>query len=209
MDSAEPDPDEIAGMLDRLRAGDRRAFDRLIAGYQPGLRAFVAARLDDRLAARVDASDVVQDALMDAFARLPEYLERRPMPFRTWLWKTAYERLLKVRRHHDRARRAVGREVGWPDRSSLLLVRPLLGSTPTPGKCLEERELAQRVRQALEVLSEEDREVLLMRNVEELPYEEVGHLLEITPEAARKRYGRALLRLRKALIAGGLLEDES
>jgi RNA polymerase sigma-70 factor, ECF subfamily len=54
-----------------------------------------------------------------------------------------------------------------------------------------------------------DREVLLMRHAEELSYEEIGCLLEIQPAAARKRYGRALLRLRKVLSDHGLLESHS
>src|SRR5262245_32659042 len=126
MHESEPGPDELANLLDRLRGGDREVFGVLVARYQPGLRAFITARLDARLTARVDASDVVQEVFLEALTRLPDYLERRPLPFRAWLWKTAYERLLKVRRHHDRARRAVDRDVGLPDRSSLLLARSLL-----------------------------------------------------------------------------------
>ncbi len=209
MHETEPGPDELAGLLDRLRAGDREVFGALAARYQPGLHAFITARLDARLAARVDASDVVQEALLEALTRLPDYLERRPLPFRAWLWKTAYERLLKVRRHHARARRAVDRDVAWPDRSSLLLARLLLAGNRSPSRRLQEQEAAQCVRQALEQLSEVDREVLLMRNADELSYEEVGCLLDIAPAAARKRYGRALLRLRQALIDNGLLEEPS
>jgi len=54
---------------------------------------------------------------------------------------------------------------------------------------------------------ETDREILLMRTVEELPYQEIGCLLDIAPAAARKRYGRALLRLQKLLFDEGLLES--
>jgi RNA polymerase sigma-70 factor (ECF subfamily) len=201
-----PDTPQTADLLARLRAGDRGAFDELCARYRPGLRAFVEARLGGRFAGRVDASDVVQEALLEAHQRLPDFLRRRPMPLRTWLWKTAYERLLKIRRHHGRARRAAGREIPWPDRSSLLLVRDVLGRT-SPSRRLEEQELAQRVRRALAELGEADREVLLMRHVEQLPYEEVGHLLDLDPAAARQRYGRALLRLRKVLLEHGLLEE--
>lgn len=202
------DSDALTALLGRAQAGDRRAFDDLASRYQPGLKAFIAARLDERLAARVDPSDVVQEVWLEAFARLHDYLERRPMPFRTWLWKTAYERLLKVRRHHRRARRAVGREVGWPERSSLMLASRLLGGT-SPSRRLGQQEMARQVREVLGQLSETDSEILLMRNVDELPYEEIGLLLDIEPEAARQRYGRALLRLRKALLARGLLEPEA
>jgi RNA polymerase sigma-70 factor (ECF subfamily) len=206
MNASNPKDAAIAGLLARLQSGDRSAFDELFALYRPGLCDFIAARLDHRLGARLDRSDVVQEVLLDAYERLDDYLQRRPMPFGTWLRKTAYERLLKVRRHHHRSRRDVEREVGWPDDSSLLVVRSLLQSAPTPSRHLQEQELAQRARQALGQLSEVDREILLMRVAEGLPYEEVGRLLDIEPPAARQRYGRALLRLRKALIEQGLLE---
>jgi DNA-directed RNA polymerase specialized sigma24 family protein len=55
--------------------------------------------------------------------------------------------------------------------------------------------------------AEADREILLMRHMEELPYAEIACLLDIEADAARKRYGRALLRLRKVLKEHGLLES--
>jgi len=69
------------------------------------------------------------------------------------------------------------------------------------------RELVHRVREVLAELSETDREVLLMRNVDDLPYQEIGCILDLDPAAARKRYGRALLRLRERLLDAGLLGD--
>jgi RNA polymerase sigma-70 factor (ECF subfamily) len=103
----------------------------------------------------------------------------------------------------------VEREAALPDRSSLLLVRQLLAGGPSPAEQLAAAEVARRVRRALQGLDETDREILLMRNVEELAYEEVGYLLDITAAAARKRYGRALIRLQKALADDGLLESPS
>jgi RNA polymerase sigma-70 factor (ECF subfamily) len=197
---------QTSELLLRLEGGDRSAFDDLFAIYRPALRSFIRARLGHRLGARLDQSDVVQEVLLDVYLRLGDYLDRRPMPFRTWLWQTAYERLLKVRRHHGRARRAVDREADWPDNSSELVVRSLLGSAASPSRHLEQQEVAQRARQALDRLAEADREILFLRTVEALPHEEIACLLGIEPSAARQRYGRALLRLRKLLIAQGLLE---
>jgi RNA polymerase sigma-70 factor (ECF subfamily) len=70
------------------------------------------------------------------------------------------------------------------------------------------RELARRVREALARLAEGDREVLILRNFEGLSLQEIACVLDIDPAAARKRHGRALLRLRKALIEDGLRESE-
>jgi RNA polymerase sigma-70 factor (ECF subfamily) len=130
------------------------------------------------------------------------------MPFRLWLRKTAYERLLMLQRHHLQAqRRAVDREVALPDRSSVQLFRQLLAPGSTPSQQLARAELARRVRQAVAQLVEIDREILLMRNLEGLSNHEVAQVLEIEPAAASQRYGRALLRLRKFLLAGGFSES--
>lgn len=206
----EPDSAETCRLLNEARAGDEQAFNQLIARHRGSLRRFVAARLDPRVQARLDPSDVVQETQLEAFRRIDDYLERRPMPFRVWLRKTAYERLLKLRRFHlDAAQRSVTCELGLPDQSSLLLARPLLDRGPSPSQQLDRQDLVGRVREALAGLSETDREVLLMRHVDELPYLEIGYILGVEPAAARKRYGRALLRLREVLRDAGLLEGQS
>ncbi len=209
MPQVSPDSSETTRLLEQVRDGDRDAFEKLFARHRPYLRQVVSLRLDPKLRARVDASDVVQETHLEAVRRLPDYLERRPMPFRLWLRKTAYERLLMIERHHvDAQRRAVGREVALPDRSSLQLFGQLLAAGSTPSQQLSRAELARRVRQAVARLADIDKEILLMRNLEGLSNHEVAQVLEIAPAAASQRYGRALLRLRKLLLAGGLSESE-
>jgi RNA polymerase sigma-70 factor (ECF subfamily) len=208
MTELDPDSAETCRFLDAVRSGDESAFDQLFARHRPGLRQFVALRLDSRVQARLDPSDIVQETQLEAYRRMDDFLKRHPMPFRIWLRKTAYERLLKLRRYHvEAARRSVDRELGLPDRSSLLLARPFLDRESSPSQQLARGELVRRVRQVLAQLSEIDRAVLLMRNVDELPYREIGYILDLDPVAARKRYGRALLRLRRLLLEAGLLED--
>jgi RNA polymerase sigma-70 factor (ECF subfamily) len=153
---------------------------------------------------------VVQEVQLEVAERMDDFLDRSPMPFHLWVRKTAYERLLKVQRdHRQRARRSVDREVALPDHSSLLLAKPLLAGGPSPSQQLAAREFADRVGQAVTELPEADREVLLMRHLEGLDYAEIACLLEVSAEAARQRYGRALLRLRKVLKDHGLLESHS
>jgi RNA polymerase sigma-70 factor (ECF subfamily) len=206
MSNVRPDSAETDGLLDKVRHGDRQALDRLLARHRDELRSFVEARLDPRVAARVDPSDVVQEAQMEVARRMDDFLKRRPMPFRLWVRKTAYERLLDLHKHHvKRARRSVRREVALPERSSLLLVRPLLRNGSTPSQRLEARELAERVAQVVAQLSAGDREILLLRHAEGLPFEEIACLLDIEPATARKRFGRALIRLQQALSDHGLL----
>jgi RNA polymerase sigma-70 factor (ECF subfamily) len=209
MNELKPDSADTCDLLRRVRAGDRPALDALLTRHRPGLRSFIEARLDPRLAARVDASDVVQEAQMAVLRRMDDFLERQPMPFHLWLRKTAYERLLDLRRRHvTRARRSLEREVVLPDRSSLLLARPLLAGGPSPSQQVEAREFAERVSAAVSGLAEADREVLLMRHAEGMPFGEIACVLGIEPAAARKRFGRALIRLQKALTDAGLLEED-
>jgi RNA polymerase sigma-70 factor (ECF subfamily) len=209
MGEPRPDSAETRHLLEQARLGDAEAFERLVARHRPALRRAIQRRLDPKLLPRVDASDIVQEAELEAFNRFDDYLEREPMPFRLWLLKTAHERLLKaVRRHLDAGKRTIKLEVPLPDRSSLDLARQLAAGGPTPSAEVHRRELARRVRVALGELSETDREIVLLRNFEGCSNQEVAHLLDISPEAAKKRYARALLRLKRALTEGGLTESQ-
>lgn len=200
---------ETQRLLQQVRTGNRRALDQLLAQHRGYLRQFVKLRLDPQLRARVDPSDVVQEAQIEAVRRLDAYLEQVPMSFRLWLRQLAYDRLLMLRRRHvTAARRAIGQEAALPEGSSLLLAEQFLARSSTPSQKLDQQDLARRVRQAVAELPDTDREVLLMRTFEGLSFEEVGFLLQINPAAARKRHGRALLRLHKILSTGGLTESQ-
>jgi RNA polymerase sigma-70 factor (ECF subfamily) len=208
MTDMKPDSAQTCALLERLDRGDRPALDSLLRRHREELKSFVDLHLDPRVRGRIDPSDVVQDIQLKVVQRMDDFLERRPMPFHLWVRKTAYERLLNVRRdHRRRGRRSVDREVPLPDRSSLLLARPLVQSGPSPSQQAQAREFAAAVSRAVAELSEADREVLLMRHAEGLSYEEIACLLDIEQAAARKRFGRALIRLQKVLSDHGLLEE--
>src|SRR5262245_51120402 len=209
MRGTNPDSAETQRLLHRAEAGDRQAFEDLFARHRPYLVQVIDLRLDARLRARIDPSDVIQETHLEAFRRLHDYLERRPMPFRLWLRKTAQERLQMMSRQHlGAARRTVGREQPVPDRSSLLLAQQLVAAGPTPLQRMLVEEAARKVRLALDQLAEADRDVLIMRNLEGLSNQEVAQLLQLTPTSASQRYGRALLRLQKALAALGWGESK-
>jgi len=208
MPDVSPDSAQTQDLLDRLRDGEAAALDDLLQRCRPELRSFVELHFDPRLRARADPSDIVQETQLELVRRMDDFLSKRPMPFRLWVRKKAYERLLNLRRDHmTRARRSVQREVAFPDRSSLLLARPLLARDPSPRQRVEARERAERVSRAVSHLNESDREILLLRHAEDLPFEEIACLLDITAAAARKRFGRALIRLQTHLAAEGLLES--
>jgi len=206
---AQPVPNSIdtQRLLAEVRAGGRAALDHLLAQHRPFLRWFVELRIDPHLRARLDPSDVVQEAQLEAVRRVEAYLDNPVLPFRLWLRQIAYDRLLMARRQHVEAdRRAVRREAPLPDGSSILLAQQVLAGAPTPSQVVVQEELADRVRQAVATLPDADREILLMRNFEGLSNQEAAQLLDLDPATASKRYGRALLRLRQLLLATGFSE---
>jgi RNA polymerase sigma-70 factor (ECF subfamily) len=210
MEPLASDSAETKGLLQQVRDGEPDARDRLLERHRAYLRRFVELRLDPKMRARVDPSDVVQETQMEAIRRLGRYLQQPPMPFRLWLRQLAYDRLLMLRRHHVRAaRRAVEREVTLPDQSSLQLAGQVLASGPTPSQELVQHELVRRVRQAVGRLPEGDREVLIMRNLEGLSNREVAQVLGIDPATTSRRYGRAVIKLREILLDSDLLEPEA
>jgi RNA polymerase sigma-70 factor (ECF subfamily) len=201
MTQAPPDTEEL---LRRAGGGDRRARGALLQRHRGRLRRMVALRLDPRLAARVDPSDVVQEALAEADRRLDNYLRERPLPFYPWLRQLAWDRLVEQHRRHVRAgRRSVRREEaeapGLSAASALELADRLLAAGDSPSAALQRRELAERVRAALARLPEPEREVLVLRYLEQLPAREVAGVLGLGEAAAKKRALRALQRLRDLL----------
>jgi RNA polymerase sigma-70 factor (ECF subfamily) len=126
------------------------------------------------------------------------------MPFHLWARKTAYELLVNARRDHRAGRRDVAREAAAPDSSSMALADRLAAGGPTPSEAAEARERADQVARAVERLDDDDREILLLRQVDDLPYDEIARLLDITAAAARQRYGRALVLLEKVLAKLGV-----
>jgi RNA polymerase sigma-70 factor (ECF subfamily) len=172
----------------------------------------VARRIEPSLRARVDPSDVVQEAQLDAALRLSDFIERRPMPFRIWILRSAAQRLLKLRRKATAARRDAGRDRPLDDplgsaRGEAAAGAGIQARALSPSQQAAAGDTARRLHAALERLSEPDRTILGLRALEGLSYENVGARLEIEPAAARKRYGRALLRLRVLLLADGLTES--
>jgi RNA polymerase sigma-70 factor, ECF subfamily len=191
-------------LIDRASQGDATALQDLLARHRGRLRKMVAVRLDRRVAARIDPSDVVQEALAEAARHFDEYLRIRPLPFSAWLRQFAWERLVKLHRRHVRAqKRSVNREeagvMPLPDDSMLRLSRRLVASGTSPSQALILEELRQRLNAALAQLAAHDREILVMRNLEQLPIAEIAATLGLTEGAVKVRHLRALQRLRSIL----------
>src|SRR5207248_5833333 len=91
---------ETSQLLRQAAQGDPERFGAMLEEYRPRLRRMVALRLDPRLHGRIDPSDVIQEAYLEASARLAEYLLNPTMPFFLWLRFLADQKLVTLHRHH-------------------------------------------------------------------------------------------------------------
>ena len=200
-----PDPQTTQELLAGARRGDAAAVNGLLDRHRAALRRMVALRMDRALERRVDASDIVQDALVEANRRLAEYLADPRMPFHLWLRHIARDRLIDAhRRHRVAARRSLDREqplhaAGVLDRSSVDLAGQILDRELTPAAAATQHELERRFQAAIELLDETDREVVLLRHFEQLSNQETAEVLGLSQPAAGMRYLRAVRRLRALL----------
>lgn len=201
-------PDETRNLKERIRKGEESAFEELFKRHRVGLKRAIALRIDRRIAARVDASDVLQETYMEAFRRLPNYLRQEGMPFYLWLHWIAREKVLALhRRHLGAGKRAVRYEVPlMPVDSSAQFAGGLIGRLPSPSQELAKVELAERLRQALGRLDADDRDLIFWRHFDQLGARDMATLLNITEAAANKRYLRAVECLRKHLLDLGITE---
>jgi RNA polymerase sigma-70 factor (ECF subfamily) len=197
---------ETQELLDRAKAGDRQAVDQLLAQHREAIRRMIALRLDPALSARLDASDVVQDVLLEASRRLDDYLRSPVMPFHLWVRHIAKDHVIDAHRKHRKAqRRSLDREQplvprGRADQSSAELLAQVLDQELTPASAAIRQELQQRLARAIADLEEPDQEIILMRLYEQLSNLEVATVFGITEPAASMRYLRAVRRL-QALLA--------
>ena len=180
------------------RDGDTAALQELLELHRPYLRRVVQMRMDPALAARVDPSDVVQEAQVVIFKRIGEFIERKPVSFRLWIRHQTLECLIgEHRRHVTTKKRSVLRERELVDTSSLAIARKLLSDSPS--RIAQRLELREQILGAIQELSDNDREVLSLRHAEGLSNQEVAELLDLDPNTVRQRYGRALRRLYQRL----------
>ncbi len=190
-------PSSPADETSYLRTGGPDALAVCFARYQDRLRAMIAYRLGGGLRGRFDPSDILQEAYLDAAARLPEYAANPPAPPFLWLRFLTAQRLDRLFRTHLGAqRRAADREVPLDATGGDLTC----DHTP-PAAGAVRAEVQARVQTALTRLGDDDRTILVLRHFEQLTTAEAAAELGLTEAAAGKRYLRALLKLKDVLAA--------
>jgi RNA polymerase sigma-70 factor (ECF subfamily) len=199
------DASEVSDLLQRAAAGDEQAIQELFTRYRDRLKRMVHLRLSRRLQGRVDDSDVVQEACLEASRRLQEYLAAPGLPFYLWLRHLTGLKLAEVhRRHLGTQLRDADREVtlhrgGLPAADSASLAAQLLGTATTPSLAAIRAETRLHVQEALNALDPIDREVLALKHFEQLSTSEIAQVLGLSKAGAGSRYLRAVKRLRAIL----------
>src|SRR5215467_8979290 len=199
------DSSELSNLLQQAAGGDEQAIQELFSRHRDRLKRMVHLRLSRRLQGRVDDSDVLQEAYLEASRRLPEYVAAPGLPLFLWLRHLTGLKLAEVhRRHLGTQLRDADREVslhrgGLPEADSVSLACQLLGKLTTPSQAALKAETRLYVQEALNSMDPIDREVLALKHFEQLSTSEIARVLGLSKAGAGSRYLRAIKRLREIL----------
>ena len=191
--------------LEHLRSRGQAAMPELFQHYRLRLLRMIALRLDSRVMVKVDSEDILQEVFIAATRRIPQYLDRPAVPIFVWLRQLATQILIDTHRRYLGSRmRNIKQEVDlhWAeltDNSSPSLAAQLADSLTTPSQCAMRGEMLAAIKGLVEKLEPIDREVLVLRHLEDLSNTEAAQVLGIDKFAASKRYLRALARLRSLM----------
>lgn len=179
---------EEKDLICRAARGDAEAFRQLVEAYQTP-----AYRLAARMCGPDSAEDVTQEAFLAAWRALPEF--RGDCRFSTWLYRlvsnAAIDCLRREKKHRDTG-----------DVDDL----ELPDGSPSPQEQAERSDTRDAVRRALDRLSPEHRQVLLLRFMQELDYGEIARALDVSEGTVKSRINRAKSKLREVLAAGNFFD---
>jgi RNA polymerase sigma-70 factor (ECF subfamily) len=200
MDPPRPTPGDL---LRRARAGDAEARGRLLEAYRGYLTLLARVQLGRALRAKVDPSDLVQEAFLEAHRDFEQFRGQTEAELLAWLRRMLATGLAdQVRRYRGSRRRDPRLEeqlAAELDHSSQVLDRALTALDHSPGARAARREEAVRLAGALERLPADYREVLVLRHFEGLTFPEVARRLDKTLDAVKNVWLRGLARLRRTL----------
>lgn len=189
----------------------RRMIDEMFAEHRERLLRMIELRLQPELRSRVDANDVLQEAFIEAYRQLRTGISAPKVSSLVWLRLIVNQQLVTFyRRYCQTQKRNVGREISIsaprmqadPTSTSIFLV----GKLTSPSLAARRAELTLKLRECLEKLDPDDREILSLRHFEQLSNRETAEELNVAPNVASVRYLRALKKFRVVLQAEKLDE---
>ena len=193
--------DDVSALLARARAGDAVARDRLFAECRDYLGLAARARVEAWLRAKVDASDLVQQTLLEAHRGFGRFQGATEAEWLAWLRRILDHNAADfVRRYRGTGKRQVGKEVPLAGADSSVAGCPEPAAdqeSPSTAAARHEGELALTA--ALAKLSPDHREVIVLRNLQRLPFDEVAKRMERSRPAAQMLWMRAIHKLQETL----------
>jgi RNA polymerase sigma-70 factor (ECF subfamily) len=200
-----PPPVDLAPLLPAFRQGDPAAGDILLSRFEPWLKLVARLHLESRFQTKFDPSDVVQQTMIEAIRAAPQFRGGTEAEFVAWLRQILTHTLAhEIRRYAGTAKRDLAREVHLDQeltRTSRRLGDLLAATGTSPSQHLVKREQSVLLAEVLERLPADFREVIILRNLEGLPHEEVARRMGRSTGAARMLWVRALTRLRQLLAS--------
>lgn len=184
-DSA-PARDNDAPLVAAAQDGDLRAFESLVTRHQTRMLNIAYRIIDDY----DEACDAVQEAFISAYRHLGAF--RGEAKFTTWLTTITVNfsrnRLQQMRSRRRREAYSLDERIDTPDGS---LMHDPPSNEPSALKKLEQDEIRQRVRHCIEKLGQDFREVLVLRDLQDFSYEEIGDILKVRAGTVKSRLFRA------------------
>jgi RNA polymerase sigma-70 factor, ECF subfamily len=191
-------------LLDQARAGDPAALGRLLELHRNHLRLLARSLIHQPLQVRLDASDLVQETFLKAHREFRQFVGSRECELVAWLRQILVHTLFNQAKHHRAQGRDQRRQESLDvllDRSSVAIQEQLADSVASPSAHAVQREQAVLLADALSRLPADYREVFVLRNLEQVPVEEIAARMGRSPNAVRKLWGRAMVALKQALEA--------
>ncbi|MEM6688881.1 MAG: sigma-70 family RNA polymerase sigma factor [Planctomycetota bacterium] len=191
--------EEFVDLLRAAKSGSQEAMDRLIRISQPYLLAIANSEIETKLGAKVGASDLVQNSMLSAQRCISEFNGESREELMAWLRGILLKDLKQAGRHFRSAKRNINRERPMPDESVRNQASGFvdLGDSPSTAAALKEQEL--QLHRAIDALSEQEQQVIQLRNWQRLSFAEIGQQMDRSADAARKIWSRAIVRLQKEM----------
>ena len=203
-DSAEDrSRDDVVALISRARRGSGDSLGRLLQMYRNYLMVLAGTQIERRLQPRMSPSDIVQETMLRAHANFGQFRGASEPELIGWLRQILVNNLAKfVEQHVLAARRDVRREVSIErlghalEQSTIQLAALLPAGSRSPSAAAQQREEAVLLADRLAMLAPDYREVLMLRNLQGLPFETIAEQMDRSVSATRMLWLRAIEKLR-------------
>ena len=201
----------VSELIEKARLGDDAMRDRLFEACRNYLAVVARAQVGSWLRAKADASDLVQQTMLEAHRDFDRFRGGSEAEWLAWLRKIlAHNAADFVRRYAGTAKRAVGREITIDrcnDRSTYLGRLEPVARDETPSKQMAQLDRQFQVADALSELSADHQEVIMLRNLQRLPFDEIADRMDRSRPAVQMLWMRAIKKLEKTLSSTDVADD--